>query len=69
MASMTEIVQMEETREQTEGGACKLEASDVHNQANRCRSMIDFCLESRDTRLCEESVCLPRGDDNPQTYQ
>ena len=63
---MAETIQTEEIREQIEGGG----ASDVHShQVNRCRSMIDFCLESRDTRLCKESVYLPHVDDDLQTYQ
>lgn len=30
----------------------------LHNQLNLCRSIVDFCLESRDTRLHKESICL-----------
>jgi hypothetical protein len=33
-------------------------ASGVHDQPNLCRSIVDFCLGSRDTRLHKESICL-----------
>ena len=32
--------------------------ADMHDQLNLCRSMTDFCLESRDTRLHKESIHL-----------
>ena|ERR1700733_12843473 len=32
--------------------------SNAHNQPNLCRSIVDFCLGSRDTRLHKELICL-----------
>ena len=30
----------------------------MHDQLNLCRSIVDFCLASRETRLHKELICL-----------
>jgi hypothetical protein len=42
---------VKESRDKTQLICNKKRVVKVHDQPNLCRSMIDFCLESRDTRL------------------